>query len=151
MPTLNGTATIASTSSLVGVGKATRPATASIAALSSAVAAANAADLPSYPSGIELEIYKSPYKLAGNIRVEVKLDTPLMTANFTDPFSGSALDADLWSSFIPTGGSISVSGGTVTLTSANSNAFPTIESKPGKTFPLDASIPWTLAWTQRFP
>lgn len=102
------------------------------------------------PTGIEAEIYASPVKLS-ETRVKVRLDRLLASANFCDEFGGSVLDTDLWSFIHPPGGSIAVAGGKLSLSATDTNAYPVVWSQPGKTFPLDLTIGWTLEWTMEFP
>ncbi|MFH1603486.1 MAG: hypothetical protein ABIH03_06230, partial [Pseudomonadota bacterium] len=102
------------------------------------------------PTGIEAEIYASPVKLS-DTRVKVRLDKAVASTNFVDEFAGSTLDATLWSAIIPTDSEVSVSGGALHLRAYDSNGYPVVWSMPGKTFPLDVSIGWTLEWTLAFP
>jgi hypothetical protein len=104
------------------------------------------------PAGAEIPIYASPYKGAGEVRVYLKLDKPIADANFVDEFAGAALDVTKWSSWQPANTTITEAGGKLTLAStASTNGFPVVQSIPGKTFPSDPSIGWTLDWTMDFP
>ena len=102
------------------------------------------------PTGIEAEIYASPIKLS-DTRVKVRLDKALATTNFVDEFAGSSLDPTLWSAITPTGSEVSVDGGNLHLQAYDTNGYPVVWSTPGKTFPLDPTIGWTLEWTLAFP
>jgi hypothetical protein len=105
----------------------------------------------SAPTGEEREIYKSQVKTAGKIRVKIRLDRPIASADFIEDFGGAALDTAKWSSWQPSNTSITVAGGKLTLAStANTNGFPVVQSLPGL-FPTDLSIGWTLQWTMDFP
>lgn len=102
------------------------------------------------PTGTEAEIYASPVKQS-EARVKVRLDRPIATSDFVDEFSGSELDDDLWASWCPAGGSITVSGGNLLLRAYDTNGYPVVWAKPGQCFPRDLSIGWTLEWTMSFP
>lgn len=105
------------------------------------------------PSGIQAEIYKSQWKTAGKIRVKIRLDRTLADVDFVDEFAAGAVPDPLkWSTWIPTNTSVVVAGGKLTLAStADTNGFPVVQSLPGRTFPQDLSIGWTLEWTMEFP
>ncbi|MEE9401264.1 MAG: hypothetical protein V3V32_04515 [Dehalococcoidia bacterium] len=109
-------------------------------------------DVEDFKIPAQREIYKNPYKTAGLVRVRIRLDKPVAGIDFVDEFAGGALDPDKWSSWQPPNTSITVAGGRVTLQStAETNGFPVIQSVPGKTFPLDRSIGWTMEFTIDFP
>lgn len=103
-----------------------------------------------FPTGAEIEIYGSPVKQS-EARVKVRLDNPVASSNFLDEFSGTDVDTALWSYTRPAGGTIQVTGGELVLKGASTNAYPVVWAIPGKCFPLDTSIGWTLEWTMRFP
>ncbi|KKK72198.1 hypothetical protein LCGC14_2906310, partial [marine sediment metagenome] len=104
------------------------------------------------PTGIEKEIYHSPAKTAGKCRVKIRLDRPIMSATISEDFDDSSIDTDLWSTWTKPDTSITEAGTVVTLAStAETNAFPIMQTLPGKSFPYDLSIGWDLEVTLRFP
>lgn len=103
------------------------------------------------PTGTALEIFKSPYKEATRLRVKVRLDRPIASTNFVDEFA-SGPDTALWSIWKPPNTSATVGGGKLTLQStAGTNGFPVVQSLPGRAFPLDKTIGWTLEFTMDYP
>src|SRR3972149_3385846 len=105
----------------------------------------------SVPTGIEAEIYASSVKTS-DIRVKIQLDRVRAETNFVDEFAGATLNPALWNKIQPSNTIVEVTGGKLKLRSTlATNAFPVVWSMPGKTFPQDPSIGWTLEFTIDFP
>ena len=105
----------------------------------------------SVPTGIEAEIYASSVKTS-DIRVKIQLDRVRAETNFVDEFAGATLNPALWNKIQPSNTIVEVTGGKLKLRSTlATNAFPVVWSMPGKTFPQDPSISWTLEFTIDFP
>ncbi len=103
------------------------------------------------PVGIEEEIYRSPGKGPGDLRVWLRLDRPRLDADIVEEFSGSWPGTTM-ARWIPALGTVTVAAGELQLsTTDDTNAFPVVEGLPGAWFPRDRSLPWDHKWTMRFP
>jgi hypothetical protein len=102
-----------------------------------------------YPTFDEAQIYKSP-TVHGEVRVAVELDYPVWSEAFSDDFAGAAVDEDKWFVTCPSWGTVTVAGGTVTLSSLGISP-PWLQSRHGMAFPQDRSIGWQFDVRCRYP
>lgn len=106
-----------------------------------------------YPTVAEALCYKSRTSVT-QTRAAVGLDYPVFSGAFSDDFAGVALDADKWFSNVPSWGSLSVAGGTVTLAitaDGDGIAPPWIQSRHNLAFPISRETDWEFNIRFRFP
>lgn len=104
-----------------------------------------------YPTFEEAQIYKSR-TIQHEVRAAVELDYPVFSGSFSDTFPSDILDTDKWFSFVPSWGTVTVVGSTLTLAvTGNAISPPYIQSRHNLAFPLRRDTDWTFETRLRFP